>query len=86
MNIRSFYNPVKRKKKRYKKIVKLLNLQPHEKVLNIGSGKGYTFEEFNKENPIIGMDVFPENENSIRQANFKYIQRELIFYLLKITP
>ncbi len=76
MNIRSFYNPVKRKKKRYEKIVRLLDLKPHERVLNIGCGKGYTFEEFNKENPIIGMDVFPESENVIRHKNFKYIQRE----------
>ena len=75
MNIRSFYNPIKRKKKRYEEIVHLLNLQPHEKILNIGSGKGYTFEEFNKVNPIIGMDVFPEEENIIKQPNFKYIQR-----------
>lgn len=75
MNIRSFYNPVKRKKKRYEKIKKLLNLQDTEKVLNLGCGKGYTFEEFNKTNPILGMDVFPENENTIVQPNFKYMQR-----------
>jgi cyclopropane fatty-acyl-phospholipid synthase-like methyltransferase len=76
MNIRSLYNPVNRKRKRYEKIVSLLSLKPHEKILNIGSGKGYTFEEFNKENEIIGMDIFSENENTINQKNFKYIQRK----------
>ncbi len=75
MNIRSFYNPVKRKKKRYEEIVRLLDLKPHEKVLNIGSGKGYTFEAFNKVNPILGMDIFLESENEIVQKNFKYTQR-----------
>lgn len=76
MNIRNFYNPVRRKRKRYEKIIKLLDLKPHEKVLNLGSGKGYTFEDFNKENPIIGMDIFPENKNVIKQKNFKYLQRK----------
>lgn len=76
MNIRNFYNPVNRKKKRYEEIVRLLNLKPHEKILNLGSGKGYTFENFNKVNPITGMDIFSEKENIVKQKNFKYIQRK----------
>ena len=76
MNVRSFYNPIKRKEKRYEAIVKSLGLKPDEKVLNIGSGKGYTFEEFNKVNPILGIDIFPESENLIKQKNFKYLQRK----------
>ncbi len=76
MNIRNFYNPVLRKKKRYEKITDLLGLKPEEKILNIGSGKGYTFEEFNKENEIVGMDIFPEEDNVIKQRNFRYIQRK----------
>jgi ubiquinone/menaquinone biosynthesis C-methylase UbiE len=75
MNIRSFYNPIKRKKKRYEKIVNLLDLKPNEKILNIGSGKGYTFEAFNTENSIVGMDIFPKSENTINQKNFEYIER-----------
>jgi cyclopropane fatty-acyl-phospholipid synthase-like methyltransferase len=76
MNVRRIYNPVQRKRKRYEEIVHLLNLKPHEKILNIGSGKGYTFEAFNETNPITGMDIFPKEENVISQKNFKYIQRK----------
>ncbi len=76
MNIRSFYNPVKRKRRRYEKIVKLLDLKDSDRILNIGSGKGYTFESFNNTNPILGMDVFPEEENEISQPNFRYMQRK----------
>jgi ubiquinone/menaquinone biosynthesis C-methylase UbiE len=75
MNIRSFYNPINQKKKRYEKIVRLLDIKPDEKILNLGSGKGYTFEEFNKVNPIVGMDIFPKEENQIKQKNFTYLQR-----------
>jgi ubiquinone/menaquinone biosynthesis C-methylase UbiE len=75
MNLRSLYNPIGRKKKRYKKILQLLEINEADRILNLGSGKGYTFEEFNKKNPIIGMDIFSAEENEIKQKNFQYIQR-----------
>lgn len=76
MNLRSLYNPIGRKRKRYEKIREILDLKPSDKILNLGSGKGYTFECFNKENQIIGMDIFSKKENEIKQKNFEYIQRE----------
>lgn len=53
-----------------------MNLQDTDKILNLGSGKGYTFEEFNKVNEIVGVDIFPEDGNTIKQGNFKYLQRK----------
>ena len=55
--------------------MKLLNISTEEKILNLGSGKGYTFEHFNSENNITGLDIFPEKKNTIQQKNFRYIQR-----------
>ena len=75
LNPRKLINPVNRKAKRYQEIVKLLDLKPTDRILNVGSGKGYTFEAFNKENPIIGTDVFPPEQNIIKQENFSYQQR-----------
>lgn len=69
---RHFYNPIKQKLRRYKKIVELLDLKPTDRILNVGCGEGLTFEEFNKENPIVGVDLFPESK--IVRENFKYLQ------------
>jgi SAM-dependent methyltransferase len=69
---RSYYDPVKQKQRRYDKMVKLLNLKPTDKVLNVGCGEGLTFEHFNKVNLIVGVDLFPESK--IEQKNFKYRQ------------
>jgi SAM-dependent methyltransferase len=74
INPREIVNPVGRKRKRYDRIVELLDLKPNETILNIGCGQGFTFENFNKENPITGIDLFPKSK--IHQKNFKYIQRK----------
>jgi|GEM_PF-2491210 len=75
MNLRDLWNPINRKEKRYNKIIQLLDISPQEKILNLGCGKGYTFEDFNSQNDITGMDIFPREDNTIKQKNFKYIQR-----------
>jgi len=72
IHLRSIYNPVTRKKKRYEKIVKLIGLKPTETVLNVGCGEGLTFENFNSTNSITGVDLFPESQ--IHQKNFRYKQ------------
>ncbi len=69
---RNFFNPVKQKQRRYDKIVKLLDLKPTDRILNVGCGEGLTFEHFNKVNPITGVDLFKESK--ISQPNFKYMQ------------
>ncbi|MBI2357249.1 class I SAM-dependent methyltransferase [Candidatus Dojkabacteria bacterium] len=69
---RNFYNPIRQKQRRYDKIVKLLNLKPTDRVLNVGCGEGLTFEYFNKENPITGVDLFKESK--INRPNFIYLQ------------
>jgi ubiquinone/menaquinone biosynthesis C-methylase UbiE len=75
LNPRKLINPVGRKAKRYQEIITLLDLKPTDRILNVGSGKGYTFETFNKENPIIGIDIFKPENNTIKQKNFTYQQR-----------
>lgn len=69
---RRFYNPVKQKTRRYERIVELLKLEPTDTILNVGCGEGLTFENFNKVNPITGVDLFKESK--IHQKNFKYKQ------------
>lgn len=74
LNMRALVNPIKRKYKRYQKIVSLLDIKPADTILDVGSGEGLTFEIFNKVNPITGIDLFPESR--IHQKNFRYIHRK----------
>jgi len=60
---------------RYKTICKLLNITPKKKILDIGCGReGKSFEIFNNDNYIVGIDLFPKEELKFSKSNFSYIQ------------
>ena len=72
INFRKYINPVWARKKRYEKICQLVRLKPTDKILNVGCGEGLSFEAFNKENKIVGLDTFAKPK--IFQSNFSYLQ------------
>lgn len=72
INFRKYINPVWAKRRRYQKICQLVNLQPSDKILDVGCGEGLSFEAFNKENKIVGLDTFAKQK--FFQSNFSYCQ------------
>ena len=70
-NFRKYINPVGARRRRYKKICELVGLKPEHKILDIGAGLGESFEDFNKENEIIAMDIRPDHK--IFQDNVRNI-------------
>ncbi|MFQ6010396.1 MAG: methyltransferase domain-containing protein [Candidatus Aenigmatarchaeota archaeon] len=70
VNSRSY--SMNRRKKRYEKICRFVDLRPEDRILDIGCGKGYSLEDFNKTNKIIGLDL--HKNQRIFQENFSYVQ------------
>lgn len=63
----------KNRYKRYKKIIKLLNINKNDKILDVGCGKkDRSFRCFNKENKIVGVDLYDHCLDI--QKNFSYIK------------
>lgn len=60
------------RRRRCERICRLVDLKPSERVLDVGCGNGASFEAFNDQNEIVGLDLAPES--SIRQPNFRYIR------------
>ncbi len=58
--------------RRYQRICELAAVKPGDRVLDVGCGNGASFEAFNSENEIVGLDLLPEP--TIRQENFRYVQ------------
>lgn len=59
------------RKRRYRQLCRLVGLLPEHSVLDIGCGRGYSFEDFNRTNRIVGLDVFPASK--LVQENFEYV-------------
>ena len=47
-----------------------MDIKPHESILDVGCGDGYSFEVFNKQNPIVGVDIRPTKYSA---PNFRFI-------------
>jgi SAM-dependent methyltransferase len=63
------------RRKRYERIARTLQLRPGDRILDVGCGKGgRSIAAFNRENEIVGVDLFPENELEVEQTNFRYVQ------------
>ena len=74
INLRRYYNPVGRRRRRYEVMTRLLKLRPRDRILSVGSGAGLSFEVFNDVNEITGVDIRASSELSPR-SNFTYVQR-----------
>lgn len=72
MNFRGLVNTPRARERRYRKICQLVGLTAQHSVLDVGCGNGDSFEAFNGENQIVGLDIYPEQR--IFQANFRYLQ------------
>lgn len=55
-------------------MVELVGLKPRHRVLHAGCGHGYSFESYNDENEVVGLDIFPPSECDIHRENFRYVQ------------
>jgi len=45
---------------RYRLFVELCDVRPEETILDVGAGAGGALERFNRENPIVALDLVPE--------------------------
>jgi SAM-dependent methyltransferase len=59
------------RERRYNMICELVGLRPGDRVLDVGCGAGRSFEEFNRDNEIVGLDLDPSPK--IFQDNFRFV-------------
>ena len=71
-NLRDVIDTSETRKRRYNLICDLANLKPSHRVLDVGCGVGNSFEVYNKENEIVGLDL--DSRQKIFQDNFRYVQ------------
>ena len=60
------------RKRRYHRLCQLVGLRPQDRVLDVGCGQGHSFEEFNRQNEIVGLDIDPVER--IVQDNFQFVK------------
>lgn len=65
------------RKRRYQHICRIVGLKPADKVLDVGCGAGRSFEQFNQENEITGLDIDPRQK--VFQSNFRFRQGNAAF-------
>lgn len=73
-NIRRFFNTTKAKQRRYDVFTQLVMLKADDCVIHIGCGHGYSFEYYNKENEVVGVDL--ESSCDIQRERFTYYQAD----------
>jgi SAM-dependent methyltransferase len=54
---------------RYRLFVDLCRVQPGERILDVGAGRGAALERFNSENPIVAVDLAPSDDGWLKNAN-----------------
>jgi len=72
LGTRRLFHAPEARRRRYERICQLVGLQPHHSVLDVGCGNGDSFETFNRENEIVGLDL--QAQPTIQQPNFRYVQ------------
>src|SRR5712664_3071810 len=63
------------RERRYNTICTLVGLRSTDRVLDVGCGAGLSFEAFNRENEIVGLDLDPVTR--ISQGNFRFVQGDV---------
>jgi SAM-dependent methyltransferase len=57
------------REKRYRRFIELCAVRPDETILDVGAGAGGGLERFNRENPIIALDLAPERSGWLDAPN-----------------
>lgn len=70
-NVKRIVDTTRGRERRYRKLCQVLGLRTEDRVLDVGCGNGNSFERFNAENEIVGLDLSPQS--SISQPNFRYV-------------
>jgi 2-polyprenyl-3-methyl-5-hydroxy-6-metoxy-1,4-benzoquinol methylase len=58
---------------RYRHFVRGCALRPADTILNVGAGRGGGLERFNRENPIVALDLQPEARGWLAQENVEIV-------------
>ena len=77
VSLRQTLRSTKARERRYRKICQLVGLRPLDQVLDVGCGPGLSFECFNRENEIVGLDLDPVQH--IFQDNFQFVRGDASF-------
>ena len=57
------------RERRYRLFLELCSVRPDEPILDIGAGRGGALERFNRENPIVAVDLEVERDGWLDQPN-----------------
>ena len=75
MDLRSIVDTSGLKRQRYERLTRLVQLRPTDTILELGCGaRDRSIAAWNRENPIVGVDVLPPRRVQIDQPNFAYLQ------------
>lgn len=61
------------REQRYRRFIALCDVSPEEQILDVGAGGGGALERFNRENPILAVDLSPRPTDWLRQSNVEVI-------------
>lgn len=74
INFKRFVDTTPARRRRYQLVCRLVGLRPEHRVLDVGCGYGNSFEAFNEENVIVGVDLYPNQR--ICKENFRYVMAD----------
>jgi SAM-dependent methyltransferase len=59
---------------RYELFVELCDVQPEDRILDVGAGAGLALERFNQTNEIVALDLHPATSEYLQQSNVSVVQ------------
>jgi len=77
LDFEKVFDSKKARERRYNKIRELVDLTPGQRVLDVGCGTGRSFEAFNRENEIVGLDL--DSQQKLFQDNFRFMSGDAAF-------
>jgi 2-polyprenyl-3-methyl-5-hydroxy-6-metoxy-1,4-benzoquinol methylase len=62
------------RERRYRLFMELCDVRPDEPILDVGAGVGGALERFNKTNPIVALELEPEQTGWLEESNVEVVQ------------
>jgi SAM-dependent methyltransferase len=62
------------RERRYRLFVELCDVRPDEPILDVGAGVGGALERFNRTNPIVALELEPEQTGWLETSNVEVVQ------------